>query len=128
MAGVLAFPVRAPKWVLTYQGVNITANISRMVIAITYQDCLDGASGALEVELGDHDKRWQGSWAPSAGDLVNLMIGYAGEALLPCGGFQVDDVSLSGPPDVLHLRCLETYITPAMRTRNSVGYENQTLT
>jgi len=128
MAGTLAFPVRAPQWVLTYAGVNITADISRMVIAITYQDRLDGAAGALEVELEDHEKRWQGTWAPTEGDLVNLLIGYAGEPLLPCGDFQVDDLALSGPPDVLHLRCLTAYITPAMRTRNSVGYESQTLT
>jgi uncharacterized protein len=128
MAGAATFPVRAPQWVLTYQGVNITADISRMVIAITYQDRLGGASGALEVELEDHEKRWQGSWQPTEGDLVNLMIGYAGEPLLPCGDFQVDELSLSGPPDVLHLRCLAAYITPAMRTQSSAGYENQTLT
>jgi uncharacterized protein len=66
--------------------------------------------------------------APTEGDLANLMIGYAGEDLLPCGDFQVDDISLSGPPDVFHLRCLAAYITPAMRTRRSIGYENQTLT
>ena len=128
MAGAVTFPVRAPHWILTYQGVDITTNIARMVTAITYQDCLDGASGALEVELEDHDKRWQGDWQPAEGDLINLMIGYAGESLLPCGDFQVDELSLSGPPDVLHLRCLAAYITPAMRTHNSVGYENQTLT
>jgi uncharacterized protein len=127
MSGAVTFPVRAPRWILTYQGVDITTNISRMVTAITYKDCLDGASGALEVELEDHEKRWQGAWQPTEGDLVNLMIGYAGESLLPCGDFQVDDLSLSGPPDVLHLRCLAAYITPAMRTYNSVGYENQTL-
>jgi phage protein D len=128
MAGALTFPVRAPQWVLTYQGVDITANVSHMVTAITYQDCLDGASGALEFELEDHDKRWQGTWAPTEGDLANLMIGYANEPLLPCGDFQVDELSLTGPPDVFHLRCLAAYITPAMRTRSSVGYENQTLT
>jgi uncharacterized protein len=128
MAGALTFPVRAPQWVLAYQGVNITANVSQMVTAITYQDCLGGASGSLEFELDDHDKRWQGTWAPTQGDLANLMIGYAGEPLLPCGDFQVDELSLSGPPDVFHLRCLAAYITPAMRTRSSVGYENQTLT
>src|SRR5579863_5938097 len=128
MASAAAFPVRAPRWVLTYQGVNITADISQMVTAITYEDCLDGASGALEFELEDHDKLWQGNWAPTEGDLANLAIGYAGEPLLPCGDFQVDDLSLSGPPDVFHLRCLAAYITPAMRTCNSVGYEAQTLT
>ena len=40
MAGTIAFPVRAPQWVLTYQGVNITANISQMVTSITYLDRL----------------------------------------------------------------------------------------
>ena len=127
MAGAIAIPVRAPQWVLTYQGVNITADISRMVLAITYSDRLDGSSGELEIELEDHDKRWQGPWAPTEGDQVNLMIGYAGEPLLPCGDFQVDDLSLSGPPDILQMRCLSTYITPAMRTPNSAGYESQTL-
>lgn len=128
MAGAIAFPVRAPLWVLTYQGVNITANISQMVTSITYLDRLDGASGALEVELEDHEKRWQGPWQPTEGDQVNLMIGYSGNSLLPCGDFQVDELSLSGPPDLFHMRCLAAYITPAMRTPNSAGYENQTLT
>jgi len=34
---------------------------------------------------------------------------------------------LSGPPDVFRLGCLAAYITPPMRTENSVGYENQSL-
>ncbi len=55
------------------------------------------------------------------------MIGYSGELLLPCGDFQVDELSLSGPPDILTLRCLAAYITPAMRTLSSVGFESQTL-
>lgn len=128
MAGALGSTVRTPHWVLTYQGVDISSDISAMVLAITYEDCLGGASGTIEVELEDHQKRWQGAWAPSPGDLANLIIGYAGERLLPCGDFQVDDLVLTGPPDVLRLRCLAAYITPAMRTRNSVAYENQTLT
>lgn len=128
MAGAVTFPVRAPQWVLTYKGVNITANISSMVTSITYTDRLDGASGSLEIELEDHAKRWQGPWNPTEGDLVNLMIGYAREPLLPCGDFQIDELSLSGPPDLFHMRCLAAYITPAMRTPNSTGYENQTLT
>jgi phage protein D len=62
-----------------------------------------------------------------AGDVVSLLIGYGGELLLPCGDFQVDDLELEGPPDVFHLRCLPAWITPSLRTRNSLGYENQTL-
>jgi uncharacterized protein len=110
-----------------YQGTNITADISPMVTGITYTDRLVDAAGEAEIELEDRDKRWQGPWYPQQGDWVNLMIGYQGQALLPCGDFQVDDLELAGPPDVFRLRCLAAYITPAMRTPNSIAYENQTL-
>jgi uncharacterized protein len=127
MTAAIAYPVRSPNWILTYQGVNITTDISRMVLSIGYVDELGGRSGELEVELEDRDQRWQGAWFPQQGDVVSLLIGYAGELLLPCGDFQVDDLELEGPPDVFHLRCLPAWITPALRTRNSLGYENQTL-
>lgn len=127
MAGLLAYPVRAPQWVLTYEGVNITADISRMVLEVIYTDHLNGEAGEIEVQLEDHERLWQGPWYPQEGDLTNLMIGYQGEPLQPCGDFQVDDLELDLPPDTFRLRCLAAYITPAMRTRNSVPYENQTL-
>jgi len=95
-----------------------------MVLAIRYVDRLDGASGELEVELEDSEKLWQGPWYPALGDIVSLQIGYSGEALLECGDFQIDELELEGPPDVMRLRCLAAYITPAMRTANTVAYEN----
>jgi phage protein D len=105
-------------------GVNITADLSQMVLAIRYVDQLDGASGELEVELEDSAKRWQGPWYPALGDIVSLQIGYSGEALLYCGEFQIDELELDGPPDVIRLRCLAASITPAMRTANTAAYEN----
>jgi uncharacterized protein len=127
MSAAIAYPIRSPNWILTYRGVNITADISRMVVSISYQDELGGRSGELEIELEYRDKRWQGAWFPHQGDVVSLLIGYSGELLLPCGDFQVDDLELEGPPDVFHLRCLPAWITPSLRTRSSFGYENQTL-
>jgi phage protein D len=127
MTAAIAYPVRSPNWVLTYSGVNITADISHMVLSISYADELGGRSGELEIELEDRDKRWQGAWFPHQGDVVSLLIGYTGELLLPCGDFEVDDLEIEGPPDVFHLCCLPAWITPALRTRNSFGYENQTL-
>ncbi len=126
-ASPIAYPVRAPQWVITYQGVNITGDISQMVLSIGYVDRLEAASGKAEIELEDHAKRWQGPWYPDLGDALNLSIGYLGEDLLPCGDFQVEEIGLEGPPDAMRLRCLATYVTQAMRTRNTVGYENQSL-
>jgi uncharacterized protein len=123
-----AYPVRSPGWVLTYQSVDITSDISSMVLEITYTDRLGAASGDLEIILEDSQKLWQGPWYPQEGDVINLTIGYRGEAQLPCGSFQVDELALVGPPDTFHIRCLATYITPAMRSKCSCGYEGQTLT
>ncbi|HEY6417585.1 MAG TPA: hypothetical protein VIX59_01170 [Candidatus Binataceae bacterium] len=126
-ASPIASAVRSPQWVITYQGVNITGDISQMVLSIIYVDRLGAASGEAEIELEDHAKRWQGPWYPGLGDELNLALGYLVENLLPCGDFQVEEIGLAGPPDVLRLRCLATYVTLAMRTRNTVGYENQSL-
>ena len=124
MAASASYIVRSPQWIFSYLGVNVTADVSEMVLAIRYVDRLDGASGELEVELEDSTKRWQGPWYPTLGDIVGLQIGYSGEALLDCGEFQIDELQLDGPPDVMRLRCLAAYITPAMRTANTVAYEN----
>ena len=59
MTAPIAYPVRSPDWILTYSGVNITADISHMVLSISYADELGGRSGELEVELEDRERRWQ---------------------------------------------------------------------
>jgi len=124
MAVTALFSVRSPQWILTYSGVNITADVSEMVLAIRYIDRVDGTSGELEIELEDSTKLWQGPWYPAIGDIVSLQIGYSSELLLDCGTFQIDELELDGPPDVMKLRCLAAYITTAMRTANTVAYEN----
>lgn len=127
MSTATVYPIRSPSWVLLYQGVNITADVSRMVLSISYVDELGGRAGELEIELEDRERRWQAAWFPQQGDAVSLLLGYGGEPLLACGDFQVDELELQGPPDVFHLRCLPAWITPPLRTRNSLGYEGQTL-
>jgi Bacteriophage probable baseplate hub protein len=127
MSAAVGYPVRSPRWILNYAGRDISADISRMVISIAYHDYLASRAGEIEVELEDRARRWQGPWYPALGDRLNLLIGYSGEPLLPCGDFEIDQLELDGPPDVFRLRCLAAYITPAMRTPNSVAYENQSL-
>jgi len=113
--------------VLTYAGINIVADISSMVLSISYTDYLSELSGEVEVVVEDHQRKWQTSWYPALGDELNLALGYRSEGLLPCGDFQVDQLELAGPPDTFTLRGLAAYITPAMRTFNSAGYESQSL-
>jgi uncharacterized protein len=127
MAAATSYIVSSPQWILNYLGVNITADVSPMVLSIRYVDRLGEASGELEIELEDSQKLWQGSWYPTLGDTVGLQIGYNDEPLLDCGEFQIDELELDGPPDVMRLRCLAAYITSAMRTANTVAYEDMSL-
>jgi phage protein D len=141
MVAPRAYPVRHPKWELTYAGQNITGRITGMAMEITYSDghahhhhrrqqalMTAAETDDLEVVLEDRDRRWQGPWLPQRGDIVSLLIGYAGEEqLLDCGSFQVDELELKGPPDIFHLRCIAAGITPSLRTPRSAAYENQTL-
>jgi uncharacterized protein len=126
-AGAIAYPVRHPRWSLTYAGANITADISAMVTEINYSDKVSHHSDELEVTLEDRDRRWQGPWFPTRGDVVTLQIGYDDGELMNCGDFQVDELELKGPPDTMHLKCIAAGITPSIRTPRSAAYESQTL-
>src|SRR5258708_8965106 len=123
------YSVRHPHWLLSYAGKNISADVSKMVIEITYTDHESHLSDEIEVQLEDRDKRWQGPWYPSQGDSLNLQIGYADEPLLPCGNFEIDELELDGGAggDIFHIKGIGAGITPSLRTPLSAGYENQTL-
>ncbi len=127
MSAALSYPVRTPAWILTYAGVNITADVTSMVETIVYESHEQHLADEVQVTLEDRDGRWQGPWFPAYGDAVTLQIGYASEPMLPCGSFQVDEIELEGPPDAVHLRCIAAGITPALRTPTSARFEGQTL-
>ena len=127
MAVALAYPVRMPAYLLSYAGMNITADITAMVTEFSYSDKAENFSDELEVTLADRSRQWQGSWFPQRGDTVTAQIGYAGKQMLDCGSFQVDELELKGPPDTFHLKCIAAGITQAIRTPRSNGYEGMTL-
>ena len=127
MEAMTSHPVRQPVWALTYETKNITAAIAPHVLQVTYTDNLSGASDELEINLEDSSHRWKNAWAPAKGDRISLQFGYAGEPLLQCGDFQIDEIEYNGPPDTVSIRCLAAGVTPALRTRNSKAYEGRTL-
>lgn len=120
-------PVRQASFLLEYDNKDITAALSPIVNSITYTDKLDGESDELEVEIDNGNGRWRGAWYPEKGAGLNLRIGWAGDALLPCGQFTLDEAEFRSPPDVVVLKALAAGIGGDSRTKRSVAYETGTL-
>jgi phage protein D len=122
-----AMSVPTPKVVVIYAQKDITADITPSLIEVTYTDFMEGESDSVELVLEDMDRKWQNAWYPQHGDQINLQIGYADAPLLPCGEFEVDEVELLGPPDVVRIKALAAGVKRSVRTRNGRAYEATTL-
>ncbi|EAV6572937.1 phage protein D [Salmonella enterica] len=127
MAAMNSLPVPEPVFVLRYNLKDITHDITAYVISITFTDKLSGESDELEVELEDSEQRWRDAWYPGMGDTLALQLGFQGKPLTDCGGFSIDEIELSGPPDSVSIRGRSAPVTRAMRTRSNRGFENTTL-
>ncbi|MDI1471934.1 putative bacteriophage regulatory protein [Thermodesulfovibrio sp. N1] len=119
--------VRKPLFFIEYEKKDITAYITPYALSVTYTDYVHGKSDEIEIQLEDREHLWKSSWYPQKGDLITLKIGYEGEKLLPCGSFEIDEIELSAPPDVVSLKGLATNIKKALRQANTKAYENKTL-
>lgn len=116
-----------PRWVLEYETLEVTSLLAPMVTQVTYTDHSHGKSDELELTVHDVDTLWRTGWWPAKGDRLSCSIGYDGQALVPCGDFQVDDVTASGPPDTVKIHALSAGHTAKMRTKQTRAFEALTL-
>jgi phage protein D len=118
--------VREIAYKITYNNKDVTADLTPYVTGVTYTDKTEGESDTIEIQLEDTDGLWRGAWYPTKGDTLQVEAGYT-DLLLPCGVFQIDEIEISGPPDVVSIRGMATGTQPAIRTRNNSAHENKTL-
>jgi phage protein D len=118
--------VRRPIFTVLYEGKNVTEDISKSLISLTYTDVEEGESDEISLSLEDTDGLWRGPWYPSKGDQIALEIGYDDGMMLNCGKFTVDEIELSGPPDTVTIRALAAATNSPIRTKKSKAYEGQT--
>lgn len=118
--------VKVPKFKIIYQGKNITQDISKDLISVTYTDATEGESDEIELSIADPKRKWIAEWRPAKGDSLTLSIGYD-ENLMPCGTFAVDQIDYSISPSVMQIRGLAAATNSPLRTKNNRSFENQTL-
>lgn len=118
-----------PYFQLIYRGVDISSEVDPMTLSVGYTDHHHGEVDEIDVEVQDRDGRWQGSWKPEPGDIMQLTIFDGVGGVLPCGEFELDEPEASGSRDgdFMTIRGLAAPITKKLRTENTKAYENQRL-
>lgn len=114
--------VSATAFTVLYNTKNITADIAKYLLSLTYKDKTHGESDEIEIELEDVDALWRNGWYPDKGAKLTVTIG-----LLKCGIFEIDEIAFKGPPSVVSIRAMATGITSSLRTKKSDAHENKTL-
>ena len=119
--------IRIPEITITYEGKDITTDISPYVRRFTYTDVLTEKSSDISLELEDKAGNWLKDWYPKKGSVIKATIAYQGETPLNCGLFQLDDFGFSFPPSIVTLGALATDVKLSLREKRTEAYEKQTL-
>ena len=127
MDALIPDQVPEARFVLSYQQRNITRDISKYLLSLSYSDFLTGEADSLEIELEDAEGKWKDAWYPGHGDTLKLSIGWEGRPLRAVGSFEIDEVELNCPPSTISIRALGAGIQTALRTTEHKAYENTTL-
>lgn len=110
---------RTARLELSYRGVDLAEHCVRA----EYIDHAQGAQDELTATLEDRDQRWQGSWMPAKGDQVAAAI-LCRDWLAPgdswrldCGAFEIGEITLNGPPDMVEIRATSTRVSANARNQ-----------
>lgn len=118
--------VRRPYIKILYNSKDITEDVTKYLLSLSYSDKVEGESDEIELEFEDSDGLWRGPWYPEKGAKLDVTIGYPDETL-QCGVFELDEIELSGPPDVVKVKGLAAGIKGSTRTKRSYAHEKKTL-
>lgn len=95
---------------ITYEGVDISRDISPFLVSFNFTDSGDERADDLQITLADREGRWRDPWMPKRGERIQAEIisrnrdkSWTAHSL-KCGMFSVDAASFSGPPDVVTIQ------------------------
>lgn len=111
---------------ITIAGKNVTGDVSGYLSAITYTDKVEGESDDVSLVFEDTEGKWQKSWYPQQGDIMQIKLGTAG-AMLDCGLFEIDEIEFEFPPNTFTVKAIGAAISKSLRTLNSKAFEKQSL-
>ena len=119
--------VPSPHLVVQYEGRDISVALAPMLIELNYSDFMEGESDTVDLVVENTDGLWLDAWYPRHGDNVNVQLGYADGPMLKGGDFEVDEIELDGPPDVIKIKGVAMGVKRSVRTFKGRGFVNTTL-
>ena len=105
-----------------WNGKDVTADVSKYLSSVSFTDREEAMADDATFTFDNTSAIWSNEWYPSEGDTIQFYIGST-----DCGLYQVDEITLSGPPDTIQLKTVAAGITKALRTRNNKAFESQNL-
>ncbi len=112
-----------PAWSISAGGRDFTEALAARFISLTVRDEAGIQSDSLELRVGDPDARLE---PPREGEQLNAAIGYEG-SLVDIGGFIVDEVSLSGPPDIITVTAKATDFLQSLKSKRTRNWTDTTI-
>lgn len=112
---------------LTFEGADITADINKYLLSLTYTDNEEDKTDDLQLSLDDREGVWLGNWlnTPSTekGAEISAVIVQKNwesdekDRVLDCGIFEVDTIDGSGPPAKVTIKAGSIPYTSTVRTQ-----------
>lgn len=115
---------------VTYNGVNITEDISIHILEFTYTDNVSGVIDDFDLKLEDVDGRWSNEWYPQKGAALTVEFADQNGKVLKPNSFELDEIELDfdiSSGDLVTIKALSGGITKQLHTKNSHAHENKTL-
>jgi len=113
-----------PTFQIVADGKDITALINDRLILLRTSDKPGMESDEFELRIDD---RAQAVALPSRGAKIEVMLGYAGQALARLGSYTIDEIEVTGPPDTITLRGKASDMRGSGKTTRSGSWEDKTL-
>jgi len=123
---------------LSYNGRDISRDIAPFLVSFSYTDHAGSQLDEISLELQALDDLWGGQWFPAEGDTITAaIVAYDWDSarmpitpvnapsVLPCGTYQVSDITVDGPPERVSLACISAPLTRGLRRqRKHKAWEN----
>lgn len=112
---------------IIYENKDISKDLAPFLLSFSYNDAAGSNSDDISFSLQDINHYWLDNWTPSKGDKISASI-ITENSSLPCGTFQVDDISFSGPPSILNIKAVSNDIKKSLSgEKKNRAWENVSL-